>query len=190
MGTLDPALKGHGAIAHPAVIDWHYWVLEKYSPSEKIILITPCGKIKPYPKNPQSARLRKVLKRLGLWNYRGTGYMGSPKGIEWIYLSDLLLIVPYERAMEYPACCYELSPEELMINESLHAKIINLLSKAFRKLREHILVAYLPSKHRHLLNEALNNIHLDIHWVKYNLFYGHRRLEETLREVIKLKARL
>ncbi len=184
MGKIDPALAGLKALSHPAVKSWQKWILEEYNPGEDIILLTPCSNRKPYPKSPQSAKIRGVLRRLGLWDSNGPGYKGAPRLIEWMYLSDLLLLVPYEKATEYPACCYDLPPDAVLAREGYRGKITRLLGKALDRLRGRRIVAYLPSKHKRLLVEAVNGGGLDVVWVNYDLFYGHRRLEETLRGIL------
>ena len=184
MGAIDPALRGYQALKHPAVREWHKWVLDEYEPRGEVILLTPCSNRKPYPKSPQSAKIRGVLRRLSLWDPRGPGYMGAPRGVEWLYLSDLLLLVPYERATEYPACCYDLPPDAVLGNEEYRSKITRLLGKALNRLRGRRIVAYLPSKHKRLLIEAVDGEGFGVVWVNYDLFYGHRRLEETLRGIL------
>lgn len=186
---VDPGLRGLGALDHPAVARWHRWLLEEYRPRARVALLTPCSNVKPYPRSPQSGKVRGVLRRLGLWDSRGPGCHGAPRGVEWLYLSDLLVLVPYERAHLYPACCYELSPDEVLASPTARMRVARLLAGALERLSEggvEVIVAYLPGKHRVLLEEALTSASRvpRVEWVPYSLFHGHRSLEEALTRVI------
>ncbi len=185
MGKIDPQLRGVKAFNHPSVQEWHEWIIEEYSPNHEIILITPCSNRKPYPKSPQSSKIRGILRRHGLWDPEGRGYKGSPKGIEWIYLSDLLLLVPYDKATEYPACCYDLPPDQILREPQLLNMITRKLSWALAKLRNKTIITYLPVKHQKIIKTAINGKIKNIIQVKYHLFHGHKKLEKTITTIIK-----
>ncbi len=183
---LDPSLKGVKAFNHPAVKAWWDWLLEDYKPPFTLALITPCSNVKPYTKSPTSRKIRGVLKRLGLWDTE----TDKPKGIEWLYFSDLLILVPYTRAEEYPACCYEVPPDLVLKNGELKDKVTTLLSAIMsvlvRKGMKRVVV-YLPRKHLKLWNDALRHASLwpDEIRVKYSLFKVSH-LEEAIGYVTSL----
>ena len=186
---IAPGLRGLEALEHPAVERWHRWLVEEYEPRHPLVLLTPCSNVKPYPRSPQSAKTRGVLQRLGLWDPEGPGCRGAPRGVEWLYLSDLLILVPYEAAHLYPACCYELSPREVLGDPAARGRVTGLLAKAIDALAERgarVILAQLPRDHRILLEEALETASRPprVEWVPYSLFRGHRILEEALRRVI------
>ena len=142
---LDPALVGARAFEHPAVRGWWRWLLEEYEPSYSTALVTPCSSVKPYTRSPTSRKIRGLLRRLGLWSEDS----GRPRGIEWLYFSDPLLLVPYERAEEYPACCYEVPPDVVLGSPALLSLVTGLLATVMEELvdrgLEHVIV-YLPRK--------------------------------------------
>ena len=80
------------------------------------------------------------LKKCGLWNMEAD----RPQGIVWLYFSDLLVLVPYERQEEYPACCYNLYHRHLGKKE--RNLIINILSRTMTRLSNYIekALVYLP----------------------------------------------
>jgi len=150
---LNPALVGPRAFEHPSVRGWWRWLLEEYRPRSPVALVTPCSSVKPYTRSPTSRKIRGLLRRLGLWDYGSD----RPRGVEWLYLSDLLLLVPYERAGEYPACCYEVPPEVVLCSPALRSLVTSLLAEAVERLYERGLrrvIIYLPKKHLGLWNEA------------------------------------
>ncbi len=150
---LDPALVGPRAFEHPAVRAWWEWLRKEYRPQYPVALITPCSSVKPYTRSPTSRKIRGLLRRLGLWSDAGN----QPIGLEWLYFSDLLLLVPYERAEEYPACCYEVPPDTVLCSRPLRLLVTGLLAEAVERLYERGLrsvIVYLPKKHLRLWNEA------------------------------------
>ncbi|ALL00744.1 hypothetical protein Pyrde_0694 [Pyrodictium delaneyi] len=150
---LDPGLVGPRAFEHPAVKEWWMWLLREYRPRASVALVTPCSSVKPYTRSPTSRKIRGLLRRLGLWS----AGENRPRGIEWLYLSDLLLLVPYERAEEYPACCYELHPDEVLQRPLLRSMVSGMLAEAIERLMDRGLeraVVFLPRKHLRLWNEA------------------------------------
>lgn len=77
--------------------------------------------------------------------------------MEWLYFSDLLLLVPYERAEEYPACCYEVPPDTVLCSRPLRLLVTGLLAEVVERLYERGLrsvILFLPKKHLRLWNEA------------------------------------
>ncbi len=186
---IAPGLRGLEALDHPIVKYWHTWILRDYTPRHSIVLLTPCSNVKPYPRSPQSSKIRGVLRRLGLWDPAGPGCGGAPRGLEWLYLSDLLMLVPYQAAHLYPACCYELSPREVLEDPTVRERVTGLLAGALDALAGkgvRLIVAQLPRDHRLLLEEALGKASRPprVEWVPYSLFHGHRILEEFLGRVI------
>ncbi|MEB3779734.1 MAG: DUF5591 domain-containing protein [Desulfurococcales archaeon] len=187
-GKIYPDLSGFNAWKHKDVVAWRSWVSNEYLLESDILLLTPCSNVKPYPKSPTSRKIRGVLRRLGYWDDEGNGLFGAPIGVEWSYLSDLLVLVPYIRAHEYPACCYEYAPqiiggEKDTVIEEIRETLLMFFKRNY-KLR--IIILYLPRFYNILLEPVLNNI-LDstkIFKVKYHIFYGHRWLENVLREVL------
>jgi len=178
----DPGLTGPAAWGHPAAAGWRRWTASSWEPRGCLVLITPCSNVKPYPRSPQSAKIRGALRRLGLWDPRGPGYRGAPLGVDWVYLSDLLGLVPYEAAHRYPACCYEYPPSLLTPRQEgeLAEALAGALSRAAR--RGAVLVAYLPRRHASILRAALHAASPGprVEWVPYHLFRGHRALERAL----------
>ncbi len=180
---VDPALVGAKAFEHPAVREWWRWLLEEYRPRHSIALITPCSSVKPYTQSPTSRKIRGLLRRLGLWD----GGSDRPAGIEWLYFSDLLLLVPYERAGEYPACCYEVPPDVVLGRPLLLNLVSALLATVVEDLvdrgLEHVIV-FLPRKHQRLWNEARKRA---TRWpsetvTRYTIF-GFDGLPDALREL-------
>ncbi|ABM80672.1 DUF5591 domain-containing protein [Hyperthermus butylicus] len=178
---LDPQLVGPQAFKHPAVAKWWTWLREEYTPQSSVAIVTPCSNVKPYTKSPVSRRIRGLLRRLGLWDSKAN----KPRGIEWLYFSDLLVLVPYEKAEEYPACCYEVPPEIVLENPKLHSLVTDILAKVMfnltaRGLRE--VVVFLPRKHMRLWDEARRK---SSRWPKeilvgYHIFEVRKRLEPVL----------
>ena len=183
---LDPGLVGLRAFRHPAVQNYWEWLLRLYTPRSSIVLVTPCSNVKPYPYSPASGKVRGVLRRLGLWDGPVRGVEGRPRGIEWLYFSDLLVFVPYEKSFEYPACCYEVPPE-LVLENGLAGKVAGMAAKVLEKMadRVEVVVAWLPEKHRRLLGKALDAAKRKPRTVyaKYSLFTANP-LEEVLQELL------
>ncbi len=179
---LDPELVGLRAYSHPAVRAYWRWLLEEYKPSSSIALVTPCSNVKPYTRSPTSRKIKGMLRRLGLWDESSN----RPKGIEWLYFSDLLALVPYWRAEEYPACCYELPPT--MLRDGYRNLLVSIVSRVVARLCERglrTIVTFLPRMHRELWSAARSSSSL---WpmevqVKYTIF-SLRELESTLRRLI------
>ena len=178
---VDPALVGPGAFNHPAVRRWHRWLLEEYEPRSSIALVTPCSNVKPYPLSPTSRKVAGLLRRLGLWD--GIG----PRRVEWLYLSDLLVLVPYWRAWDYPACCYELHPDEVLSDERLFHRVAALLAQAVERLARRVMyvVLFLPRRHLRIWEEAkrLASTWPREHRVTYTIF-GTGGLREALEQLL------
>ena len=185
-GTIDPSLKDINAWNHPASLAWRKWISDMLIIEHPLVLLTPCSNNKPYPKSPMSRKIRGVLKRLNLWNPSGNGLAGSPYNLAWLYVSDLLGLVPYERSHEYPACCYEFPPSILSKNNVLLEEIRNILQGFFsRNKKIEIVISFLPRLYRYIVEPVLSDFDwLNIKWVKYDIFYGHRNLASVMREVI------
>lgn len=181
---LDPALVGERAFSHPAVHDWWRWLLEDYEPAYPVALVTPCSNVKPYTRSPTSRKIRGLLRRLGLWDREAD----RPHGVAWLYFSDLLVLVPYERAEEYPPCCYEVHPDLVLGSPGLRERVTSLLAEAVEGLMDRGLervVVYLPRKHLRLWSEAREKAAKwpsEIH-VKYSLF-STRPLGEAVLEAL------
>ncbi len=181
---LDPELVGKKAFSHPAVNEWWSWLLSKHTPRARVALVTPCSNVKPYTRSPTSRKTRGVLRRLGLWRDN------APHGIEWYYFSDLLVLVPYDRAEEYPACCYEVPPDTVLSNPDLREKVTTLLSTAMMRLARWVsdVVVFLPRRHLSLWEEARSRA-VGNKWprelrVKYTLF-SFIGLEAAIKAVIE-----
>jgi len=179
---LDPGLVGPKAFEHPAVKEWWSWLLEEYEPRHSIALITPCSNVKPYTRSPTSRKVRGLLRRLGLWAD------AAPSGIEWYYFSDLLVLVPYEEAEEYPACCYEVPPSIVLSNTELKEKVTSLLAATMTRLSKWVrdAIVFLPRRHLALWNEARAKAGK---WprelrVKYTLF-SFSGLEAAIKTVLE-----
>jgi len=168
---LDPELVGPRAFEHPSVREWWRWLREDYVPVSSVALVTPCSNVKPYTRSPTSRKIRGLLRRLGLWDLEAD----RPRGLEWLYFSDLLIFVPYWRAEEYPACCYEVPPDQVLADKELSERVAGLLAEVVealyaRGLRN--LVVFLPRKHLKLWGMARERAS---RWpeeamVKYTLF--------------------
>jgi len=181
---VDPALVGERAFEHPAVKKWWQWLREDYEPAASTALITPCSSVKPYTKSPTSRKIRGLLRRLGLWSSDGD----RPAGIEWLYFSDLLILVPYERVEEYPACCYEVPPDIVLGNSRLEGLVAGLLAEAMEAIvRRGVVdvVVFLPRKHLSLWEKARQRASVwpREHRVTYTLF-STKRLGETIAGVV------
>jgi hypothetical protein len=127
---VDPDLVGEKAFDHPAVKSWRRWLLEDYTPNASWSIVTPCSNVKPYTVSPVSRKIRAILRRNGLWDFS----KNVPKGVTWLYFSDLLIFVPYEKAEEYPACCYEVPPDLVISKPKLYATVTSLLEEALEAL--------------------------------------------------------
>jgi predicted RNA-binding protein len=127
---LDPGLVGEKAFEHPAVAEYWRWLTEEYTPPSSTALVTPCSNVKPYTRSPASRKTRGLLRRLGLWDEEA----GKPAGIEWLYFSDLLLLVPYSKAEDYPACCYEVPPDVVLASRELSSLVVEKLANAVERL--------------------------------------------------------
>lgn len=181
---LDPGLVGERAYTHPAVQEWWRWLREEYRPPSPVALVTPCSNVKPYTRSPTSRKVRGLLRRLGLWGG------GAPRGVTWLYFSDLLILVPYERAGDYPACCYEAPPDLVLGSQELRSMVTSLLAEAVERLVERGLreaVVFLPRKHLTLWREAREKA---AKWPReyhtgYTIF-STRSLEKTLRKTLSL----
>lgn len=183
---LDPDLRGRRAYEHPAVREWWRWLLEDYRPPYPVAVVTPCSNVKPYNRSPPSRKLRGLLRRLGLWD---TGE-DKPRGITWLYFSDLLILVPYERVEEYPACCYEVPPDLVLEDNELLDEVAGRLASTLqaltgRGLRE--VVVFLPRKHLAIWEKAREEART---WprevrVKYTLF-SFRELGDTIASLLGL----
>ena len=181
---VDPRLVGPRGFEHPAVRAWHRWLLEAYAPRSRIALITPCSNVKPYTLSPTSRKIAGLLRRLGLWNSVG------PHGIEWVYLSDLLVLVPYWRAWDYPACCYELHPEDVLSDKRLFSRVTALLAQAMERLSGLItdVIVFLPRRHLRIWNEAkkLASTWPREHHAKYTIF-GTGELGATIKLLLGMR---
>ena len=182
---LDPGLVGVKAFEHPAVKGYWRWLLEEYRPRHGIALVTPCSNVKPYTRSPTSRKIRGMFQRLGLWGD------GGPLGVEWLYFSDLLILVPYSMAESYPACCYEVPPDLVLGDENLLELVVGLLAKAVEKLVEKGLervIVFLPRKHLRLWDAArarASSWPFEVR-VKYTLF-STRELAKAVEMVVGVR---
>ncbi|MET1129138.1 MAG: DUF5591 domain-containing protein [Thermoproteota archaeon] len=179
---VDSNLVGKKAFDHPAVHRWWKWLIRDYSPPYSIALLTPCSNIKPYTRSPTSRKVRAVLRRLNAWED------GKPKKVTWMYFSDLLIFVPYERAEEYPACCYEVHPDVVLRDKSLTELVVNITARVLTALSRRgleVVVTFLPSKHAKLWEQALAHAETvpEIIKTRYTLFSVFE-LEETLKTIL------
>lgn len=180
---LDPDLTGPQAFDHPAVREWWRWLLEDYKPPYSVALVTPCSNVKPYNRSPQSRKIRGLLRRMRLWDSKTE----RPRGLAWLYFSDLLLLVPYERAGEYPACCYDLPPDLIEKDTRLQERLVQGLAQAIQKLVDRGLsqaVLFLPQRYLTIWRRAsvLADRWLLERIAKYSLF-GIGELEAVLRSL-------
>lgn len=187
-GVVDPGLSGPGAWSAAPAREWRRWVREEYTVSGGVLLLTPCSNVKPYPRSPMSRKIRGVLRRLGYWDPHGPGFYGSPRGLEWVYLSDLLALVPYNRAGEYPACCYEYPPDLIIGDGDKLGELRGTLRGFLERSRPDLLVLYLPSRYKHMIRPVLEELGDRPKTVEatYHIFHGHRNLEKVLREEMGL----
>lgn len=150
---LDPRLVGPKAFEQPVVREWWDWLREEYTPEHPVALVTPCSSVKPYTDSPTSRTVRSALQRLGLWSYA----RGRPLSLVWLYFSGLLILVPYERAVEYPACCYELGLRVFEVNDRLRQRYVEAAAQIMERLVERGLrkvLVYLPRRHLQLWEMA------------------------------------
>lgn len=181
-----PGIYGRDAWKHPDAIAWRRLAREELEPRHPVVLVTPCSNVKPYPRSPSSAKIRGVLRRLGLWDPEGPGLYGAPRGVEWIYLSDLLGVVPYDKAHEYPACCYEFPPDLAMDGMAglVIPEIRGVLERYLSRGRARTVVLYLPRLYLRVALPVVERSGVDVRVVRYHIFWGHRELEKELRGVI------
>ncbi len=186
-GDPAPGLSGPQAFWHRDAVDYRARVPELMGErSGAPLLLTPCSNVKPYPRSPQSAKIRGVLRRLGFWDPSGPGMYGSPSGLGWIYLSDLLGLVPYEVAHEYPACCYNYPPDLLEADRRAWEELISTIAAGLSSAEPEVIIAYLPRRYLLILGEAIESagVNLRLETVPYHLFHGHKRLEEVLGRIL------
>ena len=185
--NLDPTLVGVKAFEHPAVKNYWKWLLEEYRPRHSVALVTPCSNVKPYTKSPTSRKIRGMLRHLGLWS------SNEPRGIEWLYFSDLLILVPYQMVEDYPACCYEVPPDLVLGDKDLVKLVAGLLAKAMERLVDRGLervIVFLSRKHLRLWDDARIKA---ASWpletrVKYTLF-STKELAKAIEAVVKAGQR-
>ncbi len=181
---VDPGLVGEKAFTHPATRRWWRWLLEEYEPAYSVALVTPCSSVKPYTRSPTSRKIRGGLRRLGLWDEKED----KPRGLVWLYFSDLLILVPYERAEEYPPCCYEVPPDLVLGSPELAERVSTLLAEAVKRLVDRGLekaILFLPRKHKRLWSMAREKA---TRWprermVGYTLFSTRELLEAIYSDV-------
>ncbi len=186
---VDPELVGEKAFSHRAVREWWTWLLNGYTPQADTVLVTPCSNVKPYTRSPVSRKVRAILRRNGFWSDTSN----RPVGLEWLYLSDLLILVPYWRAEEYPACCYEVPPDLVVSNQKLFSLVAGLLAKAVeglvvRGLRR--VIVFLPRKHLLIWTAARRQAR---RWpeevqVRYHILRVRERLEPIVAELAGREA--
>jgi hypothetical protein len=128
------------ALAHPRVVDWRGFITERYQPElpsagQRILLLLPCTKTKPYPFSVEHKRINQALLAAG---FHPTGTHVAPRAlmdalepefapevlnfslladgrgtaIHRVVVSEPLGVVPYEHIMSYegkasPACAYD-----------------------------------------------------------------------------------
>ena len=182
---VDPDLVGPKAYSHPAVHRWWKWIVEEYRPPSQAALLTPCSNVKPYTRSPTSRKIRAMLRRLGLWDPTAD----KPKSITWLYLSDLLGLVPYEHAEDYPACCYEVPPQVALRVDGALERIADVVCRAIENHGYRILVTFLPKAHRKIVEEARKQCS---YWpqeiqVAYTIF-GTGKLEAALRQLLGIEG--
>jgi len=75
------------------------------------------------------------------------------------------------------------SSEEVLASKAHLDRLLTLLSRVLGKVTGdgRRVLAYLPSKHRRIVEMAGAD---GLEWVRYDLFYGQRYLEEALRRVM------
>ncbi len=171
---------GARAYSHPAVRSWWEWLLTEYKPRYPVALVTPCSNVKPYTRSPTSRKIRGLLRRLGAWD----GEAGRPERLEWLYLSDLLVLVPYERAEAYPACCYEVPPE-VAVEAGMVGKVAEVLAAFMERGFVREAVVFLPRSHMALWLEARGRARRwpREHIVPYTI-YRLDRLARALQSVL------
>ena len=138
---VDPGLVGPRAYSHPAVRAWWDWLASGFKPSNPVALVIPCSNVKPYTRSPTSRKVRGLLRRMGLWN----DDRDSPGCLDWLYFSDLLGLVPYEKAEEYPACCYELPPTEALRVDGVESLLARPVCSVIARYR--LIILFLPKLH-------------------------------------------
>lgn len=169
---LDNGLQGLRAFDHPSVKNWWHWLLEEYRPRYPVALVTPCSNVKPYTRSPTSRKIRGILRRLGLWSDESD----EPRGLEWLYFSDLLVLVPYQRVEEYPACCYEVPPDLVLSTPWARQLVVDLLRRFMESGHgPRKLLVFLPRKHLTIWDEAKRGAS---RWpvemrAKYTIFVGN-----------------
>ncbi len=172
---IDPSLVGEKAFKHPSVLEWWNWLKTSYMPKHSLALITPCSRVKPYTKSPTSRKIRAMLRRLGLWSENE----GKPVGLEWLYFSDLLALVPYSKAEEYPACCYDVPPDLVLSKPQLLKYIVEPTCTVITRFRR--IITFLPRKHIVIWEKTIKPCkkHVVEIRVKYTIF-SMKELEQTI----------
>ncbi|GEM_PF-5329064 len=180
---IDPELVGVKAYNSGVVREWWQWIRSSYKPRSGFFLVTPCSNVKPYTMSPTSRKIKKMLERLGLWNTE------APK-VEWVYFSDLLILVPYYRAEEYPACCYDVPPQLVASRRDIIEKIVSETRLVIEALVDRGLeqvVVFLPKIHLSIWEEARESA---IKWpsqviVRYT-FFSIRDLEVVVKKLASM----
>lgn len=179
---FNPLLSGEIAYVNGLVEAYWDEMRFRWRPRNEYLLLTPCSNVKPYPASPSNTKIRMMLKRLGLWHH------DIPAGIDWVFISDLLGPVPYERTWIEPACCYDVPPQILERNPGFAKKIRDVVRTWWIRVKEYyrIVYLYLPKKYmEHVAFILDSNDNPKIIHVKYHIFHGSRRLEETIKKTIK-----
>ncbi len=99
-----------------------------------------------------------------------------------------MIIVPYDRAEDYPACCYDVPPQLVISRRDIVEKVVSktrLVVEALVDRGVEQVVVFLPRLHLSIWEEARRRASK---WpsqisVKYTLF-SIKDLEATIRELV------
>ena len=175
---IIPELIGERAFENSLVQGFWDYMIHRYRPQYDIALITPCSNVKPYPLSPMNLKIKGILRRLGLWDYKGKKPL-----IEWLFLSDLLGFVPYTYSWIPPACCYDVPPDIVETKKTLYRKIKHILEEAWVRISPFYnkIIIYLPQKYYKFLPRRLDASKTV--FVKYHIFRTKILEESLVREI-------
>jgi len=160
---------------HRHVALWHrFLVSELPNYLEKVVLILPCSRTKPYSLSPTY--------RIALATLRREGALGK---ISILALSEPMVLVPLELDAYYPFANYELPPTALSDRDREYmAQIISrVLTASKNKVRR--VVAALPKLHEKVMRMAARGTSVSIDIVPYG-----RRAFESVAKAATLAAHL
>jgi len=162
---LDADLIPPHALRNSRVEAFIEHITRYWRPEGDILLLSPCSNVKPYPLSPINRKIEASIKRAGAW-----------ERVEWVFISDLLGPVPYEYTWVPPACCYDARPSDVPRHWVRH--VIESVEEWWGHVKGFFtsVIAFLPSKYIIFVKKILADS-VPVTTLKYDVFYGQRRIE-------------